>query len=153
EIRLQSPLIRLERREEAGGSADFLDSYFSRLAQDMEELRTGMDRAAFHAVTALLADPRRDVHIIGGRYSGRLAHYFADLLASVRPRVRAVDPDGQKHPQHLLGITRASVVCVFDLRRYQQDVVDFARLAAAQKAKVVVLTDPWLSPAARVADH
>nr|WP_229582494.1 MurR/RpiR family transcriptional regulator [Paracoccus sp. S-4012] len=151
EIRLQSPLIRLERSEGAG--TDFLDAYFARLARDMEELRTGMDRAAFRAVTALLADPKRDLHVIGGRYSGRVAHYFADLLASVRPRVRAVDPDAQKHPQHLLGIGRASVLCVFDVRRYQDDVVDFARLAAAQKAKVVVLTDPWLSPAARVADH
>lgn len=151
EIRLQSPLTRLERKTE--GDADFLDDYFTQLARDMEQMRMTMDRTVFHAVTALLVEPKRDVHVIGGRYSGRIAQYFADLLASVRPSVRAIDPDAQKHPQHLLGIGRRSVVVVFDVRRYQNDVVDFARLAAAQGAKVVVLTDPWLSPAARVADH
>lgn len=151
ETRLQSPLDRLERRVDAG--ADFLDDYFGQLAADMNRMRTGLDRAAFDAVTELLADPRRDIHVIGGRYSGHIAEYFTDLLASVRARVQTVDRDPQKHPLHLLGIGRNSVVLVFDVRRYQDDVVDFARLAARNRASVVLLTDPWLSPAARVASH
>lgn len=151
ELRLQSPLNRLERR--VTSDRDFLDGYFGQLARDMEQLRAGLDRAVFGDITALLADPRRDIHVIGGRYSGYVARYFTDLLSSIRPRVHAVDPDPQKHPLHLLGIGRSSVVLVFDVRRYQPDVIDFARLAAGQKARIVLLTDQWLSPAARVASQ
>lgn len=151
ETRLQSPLDRLDRQVEPG--ADFLDDYFGRLASDMDQMRRGLDRTAFDAVTELLADPRRDIHVIGGRYSGHIAEYFSDLLCSIRARVQPVDRDPQKHPQHLLGIGRNSVVLVLDVRRYQTDVVDFARLAARNRATIVLLTDPWLSPAARVASH
>jgi DNA-binding MurR/RpiR family transcriptional regulator len=151
ETRLQSPLDRLERRVEAG--ADFLDDYFGQLAADMTQMRSGLDRAAFQAVTELLSDPKRDIHVIGGRYSGHVAEYFTDLLSSIRARVLTVDRDPQKHPQHLLGIGRSSVVLVIDVRRYQDDVVDFARLADRNRASIVLLTDPWLSPVAKVASH
>lgn len=151
ETRLQSPLDRLE--QQVSGQGDFLDDYFGQLEHDMAQMRAGLDRAAFQAVTELLADPRRDIHVIGGRYSGHIAEYFTDLLSSIRARVQTVDRDPQKHPLHLLGIGRSSVLVVFDVRRYQDDVVDFTRLAARNRASVVLLTDPWLSPAARVASH
>ncbi|MDO5604396.1 MAG: MurR/RpiR family transcriptional regulator [Paracoccus sp. (in: a-proteobacteria)] len=151
EIRLQSPLTRLDRQTGTGG--DYIDAYFAGLAQDMEQMRAGLDRAAFAEVTALLADPKRDIHVIGGRYSGHVGRYFAGLLGSIRGRVRAVDADPNEHPPHLLDIGRNSVIVVFDVRRYQPDVIAFALAAAAQKARVVLLTDPLLSPAARVASH
>lgn len=151
EMRLQSPLIRLERSVDA--HTDYLDSYFSDLAQAMQQMRSGLDRTTFDAIVALIADPRRDIHVIGGRCSGHVARYFVDLLLSLRPRVHAAEADANMHPHQLLGITRNSVVIVFDVRRYQDDVIDFARLAAERRARIILLTDPWLSPVARVASH
>lgn len=42
---------------------------------------------------------------------------------------------------------------VFDIRRYQDDVVALAREAASRGATVICFTDRWMSPAARVARH
>lgn len=151
ETRLQSPLKRIETGRAAGG--DYIDRYFGQLCDHMAGMRETLDRAAFDAVAGLLADARRDVHVIGGRYSGHIAGYFADLLVTVRPKVHPVAGQTQRWTQQLLDISRTSVVVVFDVRRYQADVIEFARLAAQQGATVVVLTDPWLSPATRVARH
>ncbi|WBU54130.1 MurR/RpiR family transcriptional regulator [Paracoccus sp. SCSIO 75233] len=151
EIRLQSPLVRLERPEQA--DTDFLDSYFSDLAQAMQQMRSGLDRTIFDAIVELLADPKRDIHVLGGRCSGHVARYFVDLLISLRHKVYAVDADIHRHPAQLLGITRNSVVIVFDVRRYQEDLNNFACMAAERRAKIVLLTDPWLSPVSRVANH
>ncbi len=57
-------------------------------------------------------------------------------------------------PEHVLRMRRKDVVLLIDFRRYQ---LSLARLAAniAEKrgATIVVVTDKWMSPAARSADH
>ncbi|MDG2480942.1 MAG: SIS domain-containing protein, partial [Alphaproteobacteria bacterium] len=45
------------------------------------------------------------------------------------------------------------VLLVFDVRRYQKDTIALTRTAKAQGATVVLITDPWLSPIADLADH
>jgi DNA-binding MurR/RpiR family transcriptional regulator len=42
---------------------------------------------------------------------------------------------------------------VFDIRRYQDDVVALAREAASRGATVICFTDRWMSPVTRVAHH
>ena len=49
-------------------------------------------------------------------------------------------------------MARRDVAVVFDFRRYEWDTVEFARAARAAGAKVVLFTDPWLSPAVDVAE-
>src|SRR3546814_16047331 len=52
----------------------------------------------------------------------------------------------------LLDIGKRDTLIVFDYRRYQTDVVEFARQAEARGAHVVLFTDPWMSPIAEIAD-
>ena len=47
---------------------------------------------------------------------------------------------------------RRHLLVVFDYRRYQADVVSFARQAKARGAVVVLFTDIWQSPIAAFAD-
>jgi DNA-binding MurR/RpiR family transcriptional regulator len=55
--------------------------------------------------------------------------------------------------RRLLDIKRRDALVVFDIRRYQEDVVAFARDAAARGAKIVLVTDQWISPLSRQAKH
>jgi DNA-binding MurR/RpiR family transcriptional regulator len=55
--------------------------------------------------------------------------------------------------EHLLDLGRNDVLVVFDIRRFQEDVVLFAREAAAGGAHVLLFTDTWVSPVAAVAHH
>src|SRR3546814_19117396 len=52
----------------------------------------------------------------------------------------------------LLDIGKRDTLIVFDYRRYQTDVVEFARQAQARGAPFVLFTDPWMSPIAEIAD-
>ena len=40
------------------------------------------------------------------------------------------------------------MLVVFDIRRYENTILQLAELAAGQGAEIVLLTDPWVSPAA-----
>jgi DNA-binding MurR/RpiR family transcriptional regulator len=50
-----------------------------------------------------------------------------------------------------LDLGRRDCAVLFGFRRYQPDVIAFGQAAAAGGARVVLVTDPWLSPLAGVA--
>jgi DNA-binding MurR/RpiR family transcriptional regulator len=66
----------------------------------------------------------------------------------LRPHVTAVRADDRAAAS--LDLDRRDCAVLFDFRRYQPDVIHFGRVAGGG-AKVVLVTDPWLSPLAATA--
>src|SRR5215472_9313189 len=100
-----------------------------------------LPRADFEQAVCLLADQRRRVTLMGGRFSSMLADYLAARLRVLRPNVvPAASGD------------RTSVLVAFDYRRYQHDTVRTAVAAKRQGATLIAFTDPYLSPLAAHAD-
>ena len=91
--------------------------------------------------------------LLGGRFTDALARYFAAHLGLVRPGVRHVPSGAGVWRDRLLDISRRDVLIVFDIRRYQDDVITFARSATSRGAAIVLVTDQWLSPLSRQAAH
>ncbi len=111
-----------------------------------------LPRAEFDQVVALLAEPRRDVTLIGGRFSSILAEYLAAHLRILRPNVRMISAMGADRVSSLLDIGPRDVMVAFDYRRYQHDTVRLALTAKRQGATLIVFTDPYLSPLSAQAD-
>ncbi|GII94979.1 MurR/RpiR family transcriptional regulator [Sinosporangium siamense] len=101
---------------------------------------------------ALIADPTRRISAAGGRFSGMLAQYLVAHLHQLRPGTAHIPGSSADHAAYLLDAGRRDVLVVFDYRRYQRETITFAREASARNAKIILFTDPWLSPAAAVAD-
>ena len=53
----------------------------------------------------------------------------------------------------LVDMGKRDVLIIFDIRRYQESLSAFAKLAAGLGVTVILFTDQWLSPIARVAKH
>lgn len=106
----------------------------------------------FEQVIRLLAEPRRTVTLIGGRFSSMLAEYLAAHLRILRPNVRVISAAGPDRFSSLLDIGRRDVLVAFDYRRYQHDTVRVATAAKRQGATLIAFTDPYLSPLAAHAD-
>jgi DNA-binding MurR/RpiR family transcriptional regulator len=102
----------------------------------------------FRAVADLLSDVARRVVIMGGRLTHAHADYLATLLRVIRADVTHLADVPTDWQQALLDIRAGDVVLLFDIRRYEANVILFAELAAEQGAEVVLITDRWLSPAA-----
>jgi DNA-binding MurR/RpiR family transcriptional regulator len=100
----------------------------------------------------LLADQRRSVTLIGGRYSFLLAEYLAANLRVLRQNVYAVSTLAADRATALLDVGRRDVVIAFDYRRYQPDTVRAAITAKRRGAALILFTDPYLSPLAAHAD-
>jgi DNA-binding MurR/RpiR family transcriptional regulator len=117
-----------------------------------------LQRAAADLVTEdldrivdLLDDEKREIYCVGGRFSAMLAERMAMHLALVRRGVHYVENRSGRFFDLIADFGARTVLVVFDYRRYQPDIVSFARLAHARGASVVLFTDRWMSPAAQVA--
>ncbi|MDH5225709.1 MAG: SIS domain-containing protein, partial [Actinomycetota bacterium] len=101
----------------------------------------------------LLADRKRRVWFVGGRFSQLVANYLCLQLRFLRPGCSIVGEEPERRVLDSLELSRRDVLCLFDYRRYQQDTVDAGKLAAERGAVVVAFTDPWLSPAVEYSRH
>lgn len=111
-----------------------------------------LTQQVLHDVRSLLTSSSQ-VWIMGGRFSQSVAHYLFAHLQLLRPGVRLVDPAVAPLADQLIDARRGVCLVVFDFRRYQDDAEVAARFVKRRRGKVLVVTDPYLSPAAHHGDH
>ncbi|HXH04329.1 MAG TPA: MurR/RpiR family transcriptional regulator [Candidatus Competibacteraceae bacterium] len=148
--RLQSPLAKTPG---AGAGGDLLERMAEAVCDNIRVTLADLPRAEFDAVVALLADPRRTIYLLGGRFGQALAEYFRAHLRVLRKGVQVISGQPATWPETLLDLSPKDVLVVFDVRRYQTDVITFAERAAARGTQIVLFTDQWLSPISKVAAH
>lgn len=132
---------------------DPLSDFAQATIDNLRATSANVPRDELAAVTALLADARRAVHLLGGRFTDSLAEYMTAHLRVLRPRVRHLSGQPAAWRDQLLDIEKRDVVLLFDIRRYSDELLAFAEQAAARGAIIVLVTDQWLSPISRVARH
>ena len=153
EAMLISPLAKHDRW--AGGVPDshILNRFADAVMANLQATLGQIDHAEFDASAALLADPARKIFALGGRITHVLADYFASLMAVVRPGVTLLSDNPSSWPPALLDLARGDVLLVFDIRRYENAVLQVAEMAREQRAEIILITDRWVSPAASHATH
>lgn len=131
---------------------DLLTGSARTLGESVTASLAGLDAGEFAAAVRLLAGGARQVLVTGGWFSELLAGYLASVLREIRPGVRLVGPAASDRAGAVADLAKRDVVTVFDFRRYDRDTLEFARSARSAGARVVLVTDPWLSPVADLAD-
>jgi len=120
----------------------FADAVSSNVRNSLQRI----DLADFDAVTHLVADPERKVLIVGGRITRSLADYLFNHMQILRPGVQHLNQSPNVWPQYLVDMDAKSVLILFDIRRYETDLLKLARLAQERGALIVLFTDQWGSP-------
>ena len=103
------------------------------------------------AVT-LLSDRRYRITADGGRFTRLLAEYLVLHLMQVRGDSRLLPTQPLSRTDVLLDIGRRDVLVLFDFRRYEPATRALAEECAEAGAKIVLVTDRWLSPVSGIAD-
>lgn len=150
---LQTPISRRERWAADAPDAHILNTFATAAMENLSGSLKLMDHRAFDAVVTLLADRKRKIHIAGGRITGALAGYLATHLQMARPGVSLVPANHSFWPQYVIDIGKQDVLVCFDIRRYDARMLDLAVSARERGARIVLITDQWISPIARLAVH
>lgn len=150
--RMMPPEEVYRQHQKEQRSADVLEACARTLSEAVTASVTGLDPAEFGRAVSLLAEGGRQVLVTGGWFSQLLAGYLASVLRELRPDVRLVGASDSDRAGAIADIRRRDVVVAFDFRRYDRDTLAIAQGARAVGARIVLVTDPWLSPVADVAD-
>ncbi|MFF0204469.1 MurR/RpiR family transcriptional regulator [Streptomyces sp. NPDC005017] len=159
DARNASPITLYESAEstltataDAVGREVALEPRLTLLQQALSQTFREVSSHDFDTAAELLSDPRRRVHLAGGRFTHLLAQYLGLHLMQVRDQVAFLPDRDVERTSFLTQLARRDVTVVFDYRRYEEDVTLVAELARERGGKVIVFTDPWLSPASAHAD-
>jgi DNA-binding MurR/RpiR family transcriptional regulator len=127
----------------------YLGEFVDRAGALLSEMCLTVPEAQFERVCALIADRRTNVFAVGGRVSDTLVQYMVRHLRQLRGRVYPLSVDPEAWPEYLLRMRAGDVLLLADFRRYQPNLERLARRARERGARVIVVTDTWMSPAAR----
>jgi DNA-binding MurR/RpiR family transcriptional regulator len=146
-----SPLQQYGKAAAPAAADDFLGHMSESFGTSLATTFTELPEPEFVAATELLCDDRRQLHLVGGRFSSVLADYLALHLELLRRQVHRVPTDELSRLGVVASASKSDVVIAFDYRRYDPETVRFVQNMSAKGSSVVLLTDSWLSPASKVA--
>ena len=124
---------------------------FERVRANLAETARELSGSELDAACALLGDAKHQCYCLGGRFSDSVAAYMASHLRIVRPGVRRFEGQVSTWRDQILDVRSGDVAVIFDIRRYQEDLLEVTGLLSERKARIILITDQWLSPIARSA--
>lgn len=139
-----SPVDLHERSTRIKGS--FLAGFLARASAQIECAGDAITDSQFDRITALLSDDRRQVFAMGGRISDTIARHLTFHLSQSREGIDHIPRDPEAWPACLLRMKQGDVVFLVDFRRYEPALERLAQAIADKRAKIVLLTDSWISP-------
>ena len=151
EATLSSPMAKHDSWAGLAPEAHILNRFADAVTENLRQTLARIEPERFDAVAALLADRTRPLFVVGGRITRALADYLSTQMQVVRGGVTLLPPNANTWPHQLLSMGAGDVLVVFDIRRYEQEILRLAEMATERGVTLVVLTDQWGSPATRFA--
>lgn len=150
---IKKPISKRDAWRANASDAHTVNQFAEAVSSNIRNTLERLDTKSFDAVSRLFADVDRKIYIVGGRITRSNADYLFNHLQIIRPNVAHLSHSANVWPQYLLDMNEDSILVVFDIRRYETDLLKLARLAHERKSTIVLFTDQWGSPIGKLADH
>lgn len=145
------PATRHEEHRLVQGQDNALSQCHQKLSGNLTETFSRLPEAEFTDAVSMLCDSKRPLIATGGRASGLLAQYCIIQLQQMRPKTSFIPSDRASRAHAILDLNNHSTVVIYDFRRYSAATLKFAEAAHEKGAHILLITDPFLSPASKYA--
>ncbi len=150
---VSSPITKHDHWAEKAPDTHILNRFADAVLENLRQTLRHLNPETFDAVVGLLCEPQRAVHVVGGRITHAFAEYLFTHMQVMRSGMTLIPSNSSTWPQYVLNMRAGDVLVAFDIRRYERDIQRLAEMATAKGAKLVLFTDQWGSPAAKLATH
>ncbi len=151
-VRRAGPKDRLERSPNHSNFEAAISPLAKGMAETITSITETIPESEFSAAIEILCDLSKRVWLIGGRSSRSWAMLLENYLLRLRPEVALLSNDLNSRSAAIIDASKKSVLVAFDVRRYELDTVHVVKAFKERHAKVLLITDVLLSPAANYAD-
>lgn len=150
--KVKDPIAKHDTWAEAVPSEHLLNRFTDAVIDNIRLTLGQIDPVAFDTACDLVADPKHDLYIVGGRITHTLAEYLFMHMQVIRENVTHVQTTSNTWPHYLLSAKEGDIFCIFDVRRYENNTLKLAEMANARGAKIILFTDQWRSPVHHLAE-
>ena len=147
----KGPVAKHEAWSGAASSEHILNRFTDAVIDNIRNTLAHIDPAAFDEACTLVADRNRHLYIVGGRITHTLAEYLFLHMQVIRANLTHVQSTSNTWPHYLLNAAEDDVFVIFDVRRYETNILKLAEMARARGAEIILFTDQWRSPVHRLA--
>lgn len=150
--RIQGPLeIKKKNVKFDSDLSQYLNDFSQSLSRALSETFSNISVGEFNGILEELRNNRKSVHLLGGEFTETIARYAYFHLRKMRSKVHLIQGQLSLRIDHLLDLGKHDVLIIFDVRRYQKDLSEFAAWASQRVSSIILVTDQWLSPASQYA--
>ncbi|WP_324752997.1 MurR/RpiR family transcriptional regulator [Roseovarius sp. Pro17] len=153
EAKVSGPTRRRDQWASDVPESHLLNRFATAIGDNIEQTLTNIDSAQFDAAVQMLADTDRRLYVVGGRISRALAEYAFTHFQAVRQRITHMTSSSATWPHYVLDMNEGDVLLLFDMRRYETNLLRLAQLATERGVRIILITDQWASPVASHAAH
>ncbi len=129
-----------------------LNRFSSAVTQNLERTFSHIDTGQFDQASLRLSQTDGRLYVVGGRITRALADYAFTHFQAVRPRVTHLTASSATWPHYVLDMQAGDTLLLFDVRRYENNLMRLAEMAVAQGVHVILITDQWTSPISELAE-
>nr|WP_298249586.1 MurR/RpiR family transcriptional regulator [uncultured Halomonas sp.] len=129
-----------------------LNRFTDAVRHNLEQTFAQIELGQFDWAVQRMADAEHQLYIVGGRITHALADYAFTHLQAVRPRVTHLSDSSGTWPHYVLDMQPGETLLIFDIRRYETNLLRLAELVRQRGVAIVLCTDLWGSPISSVAD-
>lgn len=151
EAKIANPITKHDRWSENAPDTHILNRFADVVANNLHQTLQHIDPATFDAVVQLLLDGDRVVHLAGGRTTRSHADYLFSHLQMLRDRLVHIPPNSNVWPHYVMNMRQGDVLIIFDIRRYEHDLIRLSEIVHAKDISIILFTDQWGSPITRLA--
>jgi len=152
QARLETPIQKRTKTQIKQGSIDETVSNFGEtVCQNIKRSLLNIPSSEINTIVQALSNNKKSIFLIGGRYTDILARHFYLHLHAIRTNIWHIEGQSSTWAEYILDINKNDIVIIFDIRRYQEDISEFAKKALNRGARIILFTDQWFSPIAHLA--
>jgi len=153
EARASGPTQRRAAWAAAAPDSHMLNRFAEAVTHNIGQTFENVDTAQFDAAVERLADTKGRLYVVGGRITRALADYSFTHFQAIRPRVTHMTSSSATWPHYVLDMVEGDTLLMFDVRRYETNLERLGELVAPRGVNVILITDQWASPVAKVASQ
>jgi len=129
-----------------------LNRFSQAITDNISQTFANIDTNTFDQAVTELADTSGHLYLVGGRITRALAEYAFTHFQAIRPNVTHMTASSATWPHYVLDMKSGDTLLLFDIRRYEDNLLRLAQLATEHGVRIVLITDQWSSPVSSVAD-
>ncbi|MDO9414609.1 MurR/RpiR family transcriptional regulator [Pararhizobium sp.] len=153
EATISNPISKHDRWAANAPGTHILNRFADAVMNNMRQTLAHLETQEFDGAAKLLSDKKRCVYMVGGRITRALSDYFFTHLQVIRTGVTQINSHPSAWPHSVLDMKSGDILVIFDIRRYEQELETLAKTAKSRGILIVLFTDQWASPVAKLAAH